>query len=51
VRLKLIDGGGKWIDEPLDYPFTDIVMVETGDQYSTVLRRYAEAMAAKGAKG
>ncbi|MDO9335542.1 MAG: hypothetical protein Q7T61_04020 [Caulobacter sp.] len=42
VRLKLIDGGGAWVDEPLDYPFADIVMVETGDQYSSVLRRYAE---------
>ena len=50
VRLKLIDGAGAWVEEPLDYPFADIVVVETGDQYSTVLRRYAEAMAAKGAK-
>ena len=50
VRLKLIDGAGAWMAEPLDYPFEDIVMVETGDQYSTVLRRYAEAMAAKDAK-
>jgi hypothetical protein len=50
VRLQLIDGAGAWMEEPLDYPFEDIVMVETGDQYSTVLRRYAEAMAAKGAR-
>ncbi len=50
VRLKLIDGGGGWIDEPLDYPFEDIVMIEAGDQYSSVLRRYAEAMAAKDAR-
>lgn len=47
VRLKLIDGAGDWMEEPIDYPFDEIVMVETGDQYGTVLRRYAEAMAAK----
>jgi hypothetical protein len=50
VRLSLIDGAGAWMTEPLDYPFEDIVVVETGDQYSTVLRRYAEAMAAKDAR-
>jgi hypothetical protein len=47
VRLKLIDGAGAWVEEPIDYPFADVVTVETGDQYSTVLRRYAEAMTEK----
>lgn len=42
VRLKLIDGAGAWVEEPMDYPFEDVVSVETGDEYSTVLRRYAE---------
>jgi hypothetical protein len=42
VRLKVISTGGAWLEEPLDFPFDEIVIVETGDEYSSLLRRYAE---------
>jgi hypothetical protein len=42
VELRPIDTGGKWDEEPWSVPYEDIWRVDIGDDYSKVLRAYAD---------